>query len=151
MLDEPGHFSQYSKTIFRHWGMKAVCPFAWVERRLPLKTGLVAVRVAMNEGAGASVTEDGGVTNERVTSDNDPPSYSQPRKRAWPPPERQLEKVAFILSSHRRVSITQQWQGQLVRPRPHNQTRTNCRQQATTPSPPRSRKTRNQRNGNAIP
>jgi hypothetical protein len=84
VLAEPGHFSQYSKTTFRHWGMKAVCPFAWVERRLPLKIGLVAVRVAMDEGAGASVTENGRVTNECVTSDNAPPSYSQPRKSVVP-------------------------------------------------------------------
>lgn len=61
MLAELGHLSQYSKTTFRHWGMKAECPLAWVERRLALKIGLVAVRVAM-EG-GESVTENGGVTS----------------------------------------------------------------------------------------
>ena len=42
--------------------MKAECPFAWVERRLALKMGLVAVRVAMDGDAGGSVTENGGVT-----------------------------------------------------------------------------------------
>ena len=63
MFAELGHLSQYSKTSFRHWGMKAECPFAWVERRLALKIGLVAARVVMNGGgAGRSVTENGGVT-----------------------------------------------------------------------------------------
>ena len=61
-MAELGHLSQYSKTSFRHWGMKAECPFAWVERRLALKMGLVAVRVAMDGDAGGSVTENGGVT-----------------------------------------------------------------------------------------
>ena len=61
-MAELGHLSQYSKTTFRHWGMKAECPFAWAERRLALKIGLVAVRVAMDDG-GESVTENGGVTN----------------------------------------------------------------------------------------
>ena len=87
-----------------------------------------------------------------MTSDK-PPSCGQPRKRAWPPSESQLEKVAFTHSSHKRVSVTQQWQGQLVRPRPprlHNRTRTSCRQPVTTPSPPHPQKTRNQRNANAI-
>jgi hypothetical protein len=91
--------------------------------------------------------------DECVTSD-DPSPLAVNQERAWPPSERQLEKVAFTLSSHRRVSVTQQWQGQLVRPRPprpHNRTRTSCHQPATTHSPPRSRKTRNQRNANAIP
>lgn len=67
--------------------------------------------------------------------------------------ERQLKKVAFTLSSHRRVSVTQQWRGQLARPRlprPHNQTRTSYHRPATTHTPPRSRKTNNQRNANVI-
>ena len=58
------------------------------------------------------------------------------------------------LSSHRRVSVTQKWRGQLARPRPprpHNLTRTSCHRPATTHTPPRSRKTSNQRNANAIP
>ena len=50
MLAELGHLSQYSKTIFRHWGIKAACPLAWAERRLALKIGLVAVRVAIDSG-----------------------------------------------------------------------------------------------------
>jgi len=45
VLAELGHLLQYSKTSFRHWGMKAEWPFAWVERRLALKIGLVAARV----------------------------------------------------------------------------------------------------------
>ena len=64
VLAELGQFSQYSKTIFRHWGMKAVCPLALVERRPALKIGFVAVRVAIDtDKAGMSVTENGWVTN----------------------------------------------------------------------------------------
>jgi hypothetical protein len=88
-----------------------------------------------------------------VTGDS-PPLLRCNQERAWSPPELQLEKVAFTLSSHRRVSVTQQWQGQLARPRPprqHNRTRTSCHRPATTLRLPRSRKTRNQRNANAIP
>jgi hypothetical protein len=50
VLVEVGHLSQYSKTIFRHWGVKTACPLAWVERRPALKIGLVAVLVAINAG-----------------------------------------------------------------------------------------------------
>ena len=43
--------------------MKVEWPFAWAERRLALKIGLVAVRVVMDgDGAGQSVTGNGGVT-----------------------------------------------------------------------------------------
>ena len=92
-------------------------------------------------------------SDDYVTSDS-PPPLAVNQERAWSPSERQLEKVAYTLSSHRRVSVTQQWQGQLARPRPprpHNQTRTSCHRPATTDSPPHSRKTRNQRNANEIP
>ena len=152
MFAELGHLSQYSKTSFRHWGMKVECPFAWVERRLALKIGLVAARVVMDGGRCWAERDREWRGDECVTSDN-PSPLTVNQERAWSPSERQLEKVAFTLSSHRRVSVTQQWQGQLVRPRPpqpHNQTRTSC-QRATTRSPPRSRKLRNQRNANAIP
>ena len=65
MFEELGHLSQYSKTTFRHWGMKAEWPFAWVEQRLALKIGLVAARVVMDGRTvlGLGVTENGGVTN----------------------------------------------------------------------------------------
>jgi len=88
-----------------------------------------------------------------VTRDDPRPPLTVNQERAWSPSERQLKKVAFTLSSHRRVSVTQQWQGQLARPRPpqiHNLTRTSCHRPVTTHTPPRSRKN-NQRNANAIP
>ena len=83
MLAEPGHFSQYSKTSFRHWGMKVVWPFVWFERRLALKIGLVAVRIAIDggDGVGRSVTANGRVTGGCVTSDIPPLTVNQERER----------------------------------------------------------------------
>jgi hypothetical protein len=40
-LDDVGHVSQYSKIIFRIWGMKASWPFDGAERRLARKIGFV--------------------------------------------------------------------------------------------------------------
>ena len=52
------------------------------------------------------MTENGRVTRECVTGDN-PPSYGQPRKRAWPPPETPIgEGRVHSLQPQARLSHT---------------------------------------------
>ena len=80
MFDELGHLSQYSKTSFRHWGMKAEWPFAWVERRLALKIGLVAARVVMDGGGCWGERDREWRGDDCVTGDRPLPSCGQPRK-----------------------------------------------------------------------
>jgi hypothetical protein len=105
VLAELGHLSQYSTTSFRHWGMKAECPFAWVERRPARKIGLVAVRVAMDGARGRCWGErDREWRGDDVVTGDSPSPLTVNQERTWSLPERQLEKVAFTLCSHRRVS-----------------------------------------------
>jgi len=56
-----GHVSQYSKTIFRIWGMNASRPLDGDERRLARKIGFVGATKAL-EAMVAGLSELGGGT-----------------------------------------------------------------------------------------
>lgn len=49
VLVDDGHLSQYSKTSFRIWGMKATCPFAGRDERAARSSGRVGGGMVSSE------------------------------------------------------------------------------------------------------